>query len=107
MSNNRGHHRVMPTITSMMIATYSITSLIGLLWLGIAFLGVDSLFWLISSWSQLSIRKGQDLKLIQEGIRGTSPAHFLCRHTGPGRLADMVGTGLPGLRLRFGAHLLV
>lgn len=61
MSNNRGHHRVVPTITSMMIATYSITSLIGLLWLGIAFLGVDSLFWLISSWSQLSIRKGQDL----------------------------------------------
>lgn len=61
MSNNRGHHGVVPTITSVMIATYSITPLIGLLWLGITFLGVDSLFWLISSWSQLSIRKGQDL----------------------------------------------
>ena len=43
------------------------------------------------------------------GSRGsgrTSPAHFLCRHIGPGRLADMAGTGLPGLRQRFGAHLL-
>lgn len=62
MSNNRGNHGVVPAIaSSMMIATYAITPLIGLLRLGIAFLRVDSLFWLVSSWSQLSIREGQHL----------------------------------------------
>ena len=65
MSNNRGNHGVVPAIaSSMMIATYAITPLIGLLRLGIAFLWVDSFFWLVSSWSQLSIRKRQHLKLV-------------------------------------------
>ena len=64
MSNNRGNHGVVPAIaSSMMIATYAITPLIGFLWLGITFLWVDPFFWLISSWSQLSIWKGQHLKL--------------------------------------------
>ena len=44
MSNNRGDHGVVPTITSMVIATYAITPFIGLLRLGIAFLWVDSFF---------------------------------------------------------------
>ena len=106
MSNNRGNHRVVAPIASMMKTTYAITPLIGFLWLGITFLWVDPFFWLISSWSQLSIWKGQHLKLVYEGVRRTSPAHFQCHHTGPGRLAGMAGTGLPGLRLRSGAHLL-
>lgn len=70
VSNNRGDHGVVTTVSSMMIAAYSITPLIGLLWLGIAFLWVDSFFWLISSWSQLSIWKGQHLKLVREGVGG-------------------------------------
>lgn len=61
MSNNRCNHGVVPAIATMMIATYAITPLIGLLWLGIAILWVDSLFWLVSSRSQLSIREGQHL----------------------------------------------
>ena len=61
MSNNRGNHRVVAPIASMMKAT--ITPLIGFLWLGITFLWVDPFFWLISSWSQLSIWKCQHLKL--------------------------------------------
>ena len=44
MSNNRGNHRVVSAIASMMKATYAITPFIGLLWLGIAFLWVDSFF---------------------------------------------------------------
>ena len=58
MSDNRGNHGVMPSIPSMMITTYgAIAPLIGLLWLGIAFLWVDSLFWLVGSWSQLPVGK--------------------------------------------------
>ena len=63
MSNNRGNHRVVAPIASMMKTTYAITPLIGFLWLGITFLWVDPFFWLISSWSQLSIWKCQHLKL--------------------------------------------
>ena len=55
MSNNRGDHRVVPAIPSMVITTYAITPLIGLLWLCIAFLWVDPFFWLVGPWSQLSV----------------------------------------------------
>ena len=57
MSDNRGNYGVMPSIPSMVITTYAIAPLIGLLWLGITFLWVDSLFWLVSSWSQLPVGK--------------------------------------------------
>lgn len=107
MSDNRGDHGVVPSIPSMMITTYAIAPLIGLLWLGIALLWVDSLFWLVRSWSQLSVGKRQHLKLVQDGVeRKTSPARSQCRHTGPGRLAGRAGTGLPGLTPRSGVHLL-
>merc|ERR1719370_1030095 len=61
MSDNGGDHRVVPSIPSMMITTYAIAPLISLLGLGIALLWVDPLFWLVRSWSQLSVRKRQHL----------------------------------------------
>ena len=107
MSDNGGDHRVVPSIPSMMITTYAIAPLISLLGLGIALLWVDPLFWLVRSWSQLSVRKRQHLELVKEGVVvRTSPARSQCRHTGPGRLAGRAGTGLPGLMPKFGAHLL-